>query len=94
MEVEEDEYAGICNKSHIKWVLSKLYRIKLIIDNFNIYVGLVSELKMVLERQNTLRPIFESLFRGNRRERQHASPLRRLLAEAGIEYAQLQVRIL
>ncbi|XP_076234004.1 maternal protein exuperantia [Calliopsis andreniformis] len=49
-----------------------------------------AELKMVLERQNTLRPIFESLFRVNRRERQHASPLRRLLAEAGIEYSQLQ----
>ncbi|XP_043263466.1 maternal protein exuperantia [Colletes gigas] len=49
-----------------------------------------AELKIVFERQNNLRPIFGVLFRLNRRERQHASPLRRLLAEAGIEYSQLQ----
>ncbi|XP_053989609.1 maternal protein exuperantia [Hylaeus anthracinus] len=49
-----------------------------------------AELKIVFERQNSLRPIFGVLFRENRRERQHASPLRRLLAEAGIEYSQLQ----
>ncbi|XP_076755168.1 maternal protein exuperantia [Xylocopa sonorina] len=49
-----------------------------------------AELKIVYERQNSLRPIFGILFRANRRERQHANPLRRLLAEAGIEYAQLQ----
>lgn len=48
-----------------------------------------AELKIVFERQNSLRPIFGDLFRVNRRERQHASPLRRLLAEAGIEYTQL-----
>ncbi|KAG7210551.1 hypothetical protein KM043_012071 [Ampulex compressa] len=49
-----------------------------------------AELKVIYERQNSLRPIFGALFRVNRRERQHASPLRRLLAEAGIEYVQLQ----
>ncbi|CAD1468676.1 unnamed protein product [Heterotrigona itama] len=49
-----------------------------------------AELKVIFERQNSLRPIFVSLFRVNRRERQHASPLRRLLAEAGIEYTQLE----
>ncbi|XP_076632606.1 maternal protein exuperantia isoform X2 [Colletes latitarsis] len=49
-----------------------------------------AELKIVFKRQNNLRPIFGVLFRLNRRERQHASPLRRLLAEAGIEYSQLQ----
>lgn len=49
-----------------------------------------NELKMVFERQNNLRPIFSALFRMNRRERQHASPLRRLLAEAGIVYSELQ----
>lgn len=48
------------------------------------------ELKMIFERQNNLRPIFSALFRMNRRERQHASPLRRLLAEAGIVYSELQ----
>ncbi|XP_031837386.1 maternal protein exuperantia [Nomia melanderi] len=48
------------------------------------------ELKIVFERQNTLKPIFGVLFTRNRRERQHASPLRRLLAEAGIEYSELQ----
>lgn len=47
----------------------------------------------MFERQNSLRPIF-GVYRENRRERQHASPLRRLLAEAGIEYTLLQVRIL
>lgn len=45
---------------------------------------------MIFERQNNLRPIFSALFRMNRRERQHASPLRRLLAEAGIVYSELQ----
>ncbi|XP_078034736.1 maternal protein exuperantia [Augochlora pura] len=49
-----------------------------------------AEQKIVFERQNTLKPIFGVLFRMNRRERQHASPLRRLLAEAGIDYAQLE----
>lgn len=49
-----------------------------------------AELKMVFERQNTLKPIFRALFCMNRRERQHASPLRRLLAEAGIEYPDLE----
>lgn len=48
---------------------------------------------MVFERQNNLRPIFSALFRMNRRERQHASPLRRLLAEAGIVYSELQVSV-
>lgn len=48
-----------------------------------------AELKIVFERQNSLRPIF-GMYRENRRERQHASPLRRLLAEAGIEYSLLQ----
>ncbi|XP_029032767.1 maternal protein exuperantia-1 [Osmia bicornis bicornis] len=48
-----------------------------------------AELKIVFERQNSLRPIF-GVYRENRRERQHASPLRRLLAEAGIEYTLLQ----
>lgn len=56
-------------------------------------IRLVAELKTIFERQNNLRPIFSALFRMNRRERQHASPLRRLLAEAGIEYSELQVSI-
>ncbi|KAI4497881.1 hypothetical protein M0802_006997 [Mischocyttarus mexicanus] len=49
-----------------------------------------AKLKVVFERQNSLRPIFGPLFKASRKERQHASPLRRLLAEAGIEYMQLQ----
>lgn len=49
-----------------------------------------AKLKVVFERQNSLRPIFGPLFKASRKERQHASPLRRLLAEAGIEYSQLQ----
>lgn len=44
-------------------------------------------LKEVVERQNSLRPVFEALLRIGRRERQRATFLRRLLAEAGIDYA-------
>ncbi|XP_057323152.1 maternal protein exuperantia isoform X1 [Microplitis mediator] len=47
-------------------------------------------LKQVLERQFTLKPIFKPLMEITRRERQHATPLRRLLAEAGIDYEQLK----
>ncbi|KAK0076272.1 hypothetical protein PV326_010916 [Microctonus aethiopoides] len=39
-------------------------------------------LKLVLERQDNLKPLFQPLLQMTRRERQHASPLRRLLAEA------------
>ncbi|XP_069672494.1 maternal protein exuperantia [Periplaneta americana] len=46
-------------------------------------------LKVVLERQNSLRPIFNSMLRINRRERQRATNLRRILAEAGIDYEML-----
>ncbi|XP_046751593.1 maternal protein exuperantia [Diprion similis] len=47
-------------------------------------------LKLVLNRQNSLRPVFGMLLRQSRRERQHASLLRRLLAEANVDYAELQ----
>lgn len=46
-------------------------------------------LKVVLERQNSLRPVFGPLLRVSRRERQRASNLRRILAEAGIDYPML-----
>ena len=46
-------------------------------------------LKVVLERQNSLRPVFGPLLRVNRRERQRASNLRKILAEAGIDYPTL-----
>ncbi|KAK2581079.1 hypothetical protein KPH14_006121 [Odynerus spinipes] len=49
-----------------------------------------AKLKVIFERQNSLRPIFGPLFKVSRKERQHLSPLRRLLAEAGIEYSHLQ----
>ncbi|XP_012273305.1 maternal protein exuperantia [Orussus abietinus] len=49
----------------------------------------LAELKLVLQRQNGLQPIFGPLLRV-RRDRQYASPLRRLLAEAGIDYKLLQ----
>ena len=50
----------------------------------------LSGLKIILERQNSLRPVFGPLLRvKNRRERQHASNLRRILAEAGIDYQML-----
>lgn len=49
----------------------------------------LARLKTVLERQNTLRPVFGPLLRLNRRERQRASNLRRILAEAEIDYPML-----
>lgn len=49
----------------------------------------LARLKTVLEHQKSLRPIFVPLLRLNRRERQHASNLRRILAEAGIDYPML-----
>jgi len=49
----------------------------------------LARLKTVLEHQKSLRPIFGPLLRQNRRERQHANNLRRILAEAGIDYAML-----
>lgn len=49
----------------------------------------LARLKTVLERQNSLRPVFGPLLRLNRRERQRASNLRRILAEAGIDYPML-----
>ncbi|XP_011298567.1 maternal protein exuperantia [Fopius arisanus] len=47
------------------------------------------KLKLVLDRQHSLLPVFRHLLAMNRKERQHASPLRRLLAESDIDYAQL-----
>lgn len=49
----------------------------------------LARLKTVLEHQKSLRPIFGPLLRLNRRERQHANNLRRILAEAGIDYPML-----
>ncbi|XP_012260677.1 maternal protein exuperantia isoform X2 [Athalia rosae] len=47
-------------------------------------------LKLVVNRQNSLRPVFGASLCQSRRERQHASLLRRLLAEAGVDYAELK----
>jgi hypothetical protein len=49
----------------------------------------LARLKTVLEHQKSLRPIFGPLLRLNRRERQHANNLRRILAEEGIDYPML-----
>lgn len=49
-----------------------------------------AKLKVIFNRQNSLKPIFGPLFRASRKERQHLSPLWRLLAEAGVEYSHLQ----
>lgn len=45
---------------------------------------------MLLERQNTFRPVFGELLKASRTERQHASHLRRLLAENNINYDKLK----
>ncbi|PSN51243.1 Maternal protein exuperantia [Blattella germanica] len=47
-------------------------------------------LKVVLERQKSLRPIFGALLGINKQERQRAVNLRRILVEAGIDYAMLK----
>lgn len=46
--------------------------------------------KVLLERQNTFRPVFGALLRASRPERQHASHLRRLLAQNNINYDKLK----
>lgn len=46
--------------------------------------------QVLLERQNTFRPVFGALLRASRPERQHASHLRRLLAENNINYDKLK----
>jgi len=49
----------------------------------------LSQLKNVLGTQGTLRPIFESQLKQKRLVRERAMNLRRLVAEAGFEYASL-----
>lgn len=46
--------------------------------------------KVLLQRQNTFRPVFGALMRASPPERQHASHLRRLLAENNINYDKLK----
>uniref|UniRef100_V5GJ40 Maternal protein exuperantia-1 n=1 Tax=Anoplophora glabripennis TaxID=217634 RepID=V5GJ40_ANOGL len=50
----------------------------------------IAVFKVLLERQNTFRPVFGALLRASRTERQHASHLRRLLAENNINYDKLK----
>nr|CAH7749029.1 unnamed protein product [Callosobruchus chinensis] len=51
----------------------------------------IRSFKVLLERQNTFRPVFGALMRASRTERQHASHLRRLLAENDINYDKLKM---
>lgn len=46
--------------------------------------------KVLLQRQNTFRPVFGALMKASPPERQHASHLRRLLAENNIDYDKLK----
>lgn len=50
----------------------------------------LDNLKKLLERQNTFRPVFAPLLRSARPERKRVTALRRLLADAGLLYEQLQ----
>ncbi|EFA07494.1 maternal protein exuperantia-1 [Tribolium castaneum] len=50
----------------------------------------IAQFKVLLERQNTFRPVFGALLRASRPERQHATHLRRLLAENNINYDKLK----
>lgn len=49
-----------------------------------------SILQVLLERQNTFRPVFGALLRASKAEREHAAHLRRLLAENNINYDKLK----
>ncbi|XP_023016516.1 maternal protein exuperantia [Leptinotarsa decemlineata] len=51
----------------------------------------IAVFKVLLARQNTFRPVFGALLRASRSERQHASHLRRLLAENNINYDKLKL---
>ncbi|CAG4980873.1 unnamed protein product [Colias eurytheme] len=50
----------------------------------------LDNLKKLLERQNTFRPVFAPLLRLARPERKRVTQLRRLLADAGLLYEQLR----
>ncbi|KAG6464613.1 maternal protein exuperantia-1 [Manduca sexta] len=50
----------------------------------------LANLKKILERQNTFRPVFAPLLRSARPERKRVTALRRLLADAGLLYDQLK----
>ncbi|CAH2098277.1 unnamed protein product [Euphydryas editha] len=50
----------------------------------------LANLKKLLERQNTFRPVFAPLLRLARPERKRVTQLRRLLADAGLLYDQLR----
>lgn len=50
----------------------------------------IANFKVLLERQNTFRPVFGALMKATLAERRHASHLRRLLAENNIDYDKLK----
>ncbi|KAK5648868.1 hypothetical protein RI129_003760 [Pyrocoelia pectoralis] len=50
----------------------------------------IASFKVLLERQNTFRPVFGALMKATLAERRHASHLRRLLAENNIDYDKLK----
>ena len=50
----------------------------------------IASFKVLLERQNTFRPVFGALMKATLPERRHASHLRRLLAENNIDYDKLK----
>ncbi|KAK9687303.1 Exuperantia SAM-like domain [Popillia japonica] len=50
----------------------------------------IIQFKVLLERQNTFKPVFGALLRATPVERQHASHLRRILAENNIDYDKIK----
>lgn len=50
----------------------------------------LADLKVLLERQNTFRPVFKELMSSNYLNRRHASRLRRLLAQNDLDYNKLK----
>lgn len=55
------------------------------------FYNITNIFKVLLERQNTFKPVFGALLRATPTERQHASHLRRILAENNIDYDKLKV---
>ncbi|KAB0793388.1 hypothetical protein PPYR_00243 [Photinus pyralis] len=79
-----DTNANNNNEGHISSFISKF------VNPVSAEEEEIANFKVLLERQNTFRPVFGALMKATLPERRHASHLRRLLAENNIDYAKLQ----
>lgn len=72
------------NESHINTFISQF------VNPVSAEEEEIASFKVLLERQNTFRPVFGALMKATLPERRHASHLRRLLAENNIDYDKLK----